>query len=71
MARKGNPWALFPSLKKKHHWSDAKYEKCVRSVKRSRRKSSIICNIFALRTVFTCIYELSMTHLLSLYPAKK
>jgi len=25
-------------LKKKRQWSDAKYEKCVSSVKRSRRK---------------------------------
>ena len=35
---KGNPFALCKWLKKKHHWSKAKYEKCVISTKKGMSK---------------------------------
>lgn len=34
---KGNPFAICRAMKKKKGWSTAKYERCVKQVKKSRR----------------------------------
>lgn len=39
--KKGNPYTLCNWLKKKHHWSKAKTEKCILSTKKGMRKRGI------------------------------